>query len=180
MSHSSPDHQQQGTAQVRAEPLTCSRKSGEQYTRHETVEEEIARALGVPHIRRPGLCSDIQTKHRIMMTGPTTLAALLSSLQMGFRTLAIEKRSSEVWQVLSAAKTEFRRYGEVWDKIGRQLDTAKKTVDEAGKRTRAVERKLRSVETLEGLSVDDVLGISSAGLEEEPAEEAVEDISETA
>jgi DNA recombination protein RmuC len=114
-------------------------------------------------IRRPGLCSDIQTKHRVMMTGPTTLAALLSSLQMGFRTLAIEKRSSEVWQVLSAAKTEFRKYGEVWDKIGRQLDSAKKTVDEAGRRTRAVERKLRTVETLEaGTSVDQVLGLTAA------------------
>lgn len=115
-------------------------------------------------IRRPGLCSDIQSKHRVMMTGPTTLAALLSSLQMGFRTLAIEKRSSEVWQVLSAAKTEFRKYGEVWDKIGRQLDSAKKTVDEAGRRTRAVERKLRDVETLEvGVGVDDVLGLSAPG-----------------
>ncbi len=89
-------------------------------------------------VRRPGLSSDIQNKHRVMMTGPTTLAALLSSLQMGFRTLAIEKRTSEVWQVLSAAKTEFRKYGDVWDKIGRQLDTAKKTVEDAGRRTRAV------------------------------------------
>ncbi|MBE0529571.1 MAG: DNA recombination protein RmuC [Rhodospirillales bacterium] len=125
-------------------------------------------------IRRPGLCSDIQTKHRVMMTGPTTLAALLSSLQMGFRTLAIEKRSSEVWQVLSAAKTEFRKYGEVWDKIGRQLDSAKKTVDEAGRRTRAVERKLRSVETLEGTSVEEVLGFPPPGqedIDDEPIEE---------
>ncbi len=101
-------------------------------------------------IRRPGLASEIQTKHRIMIQGPTTLAALLSSLQMGFRTLAIEKRSSEVWQVLGAAKAEFLKYGQVWEKLGKQLDTARKTVDEAGKRTRAVNRKLRDVETLEG------------------------------
>lgn len=100
-------------------------------------------------IRRPGLASELQNKHRIMIQGPTTLAALLSSLQMGFRTLAIEKRSSEVWQVLGAAKSEFTKYGQVWEKLGKQLDTAKRTVDEAGRRTRAVTRQLRDVETLE-------------------------------
>ncbi|WP_233281612.1 DNA recombination protein RmuC [Sphingomonas changnyeongensis] len=100
-------------------------------------------------IRRPGLASDLQSKHRVMVQGPTTLAALLTSLQMGFRTLAIEKRSSEVWQVLGAAKAEFMKYGQVWEKLGKQLDTAKRTVDEAGKRTRAVERRLREVETLD-------------------------------
>lgn len=100
-------------------------------------------------IRRPGLGGDIQNKYRVVLTGPTTLAALLTSLQMGFRTLAIEKRSSEVWQVLGAAKAEFRKYGEVWSKLGKQLDTAKRTVDDAGRRTRALERKLRDVETME-------------------------------
>lgn len=105
-------------------------------------------------LRRPGLHSELQSKHRVMVTGPTTLAALLTSLQMGFRTLAIEKRSSEVWQVLAAAKAEFRKYGDVWDKLGKQLDTARKTVDEAGKRTRAVEKKLRDVETLDSQSVE--------------------------
>jgi DNA recombination protein RmuC len=96
-------------------------------------------------IRRPGLVSELQAKHRIMIQGPTTLAALLTSLQMGFRTLAIEKRSSEVWTVLGAAKAEFGKYGQVWDKLGKQLDTARRTVEEAGKRTRAVSRKLRDV-----------------------------------
>lgn len=100
-------------------------------------------------IRRPGLSSELQSKHRVMLTGPTTLAALLNSLQMGFRTLAIEKRSSEVWKVLSAAKDEFRKYGDVWDRLSKQLATAQNTVTEAGKRTRAVERKLRDVETVE-------------------------------
>jgi DNA recombination protein RmuC len=100
-------------------------------------------------IRRPGLVSDLQVRHRIMVQGPTTLAALLTSLQMGFRTLAIEKRSSEVWTVLGAAKAEFEKYGQVWDRLGKQLDTARRTVDEAGKRTRAVSRKLRDVEALE-------------------------------
>ncbi len=102
-------------------------------------------------VRRPGLVQDIQSTHRVMLTGPTTLAALLTSLQMGFRTLAIEQRSSEVWQVLSAAKAEFRKYGEVWSKLGKQLDTAKRTVEEAGRRTRMVERKLRNVESAEQL-----------------------------
>jgi DNA recombination protein RmuC len=100
-------------------------------------------------IRRHGLVNDLQARHRIMVQGPTTLAALLTSLQMGFRTLAIEKRSSEVWTVLGAAKTEFDKYGHVWDKLGKQLDTARRTVEEAGKRTRAVSRKLRDVEVLE-------------------------------
>jgi DNA recombination protein RmuC len=111
--------------------------------------------------RRPGLCSDIQATHRVMLTGPTTLAALLTSLQMGFRTLAIEKRSSEVWQVLGAAKAEFRKYGEVWNKLERQLETAKKTVEEAGRRTRAVERTLRDVETIEQTGIDTLLLHSS-------------------
>lgn len=99
--------------------------------------------------RRPGLIREIQTQHRIMVAGPSNLAAFLNSLQMGFRTLAIQKRSSEVWKVLAAAKDEFQKYGDVWDKLGKQLDTARKTVDEAGKRTRAVERKLREVEVVD-------------------------------
>lgn len=125
-------------------------------------------------LRRPGLQSELQSKHRVMVTGPTTLAALLTSLQMGFRTLAIEKRSSEVWQVLAAAKAEFRRYGDVWDKLGKQLDTARKTVDEAGKRTRAVEKKLRDVEVLDSQSVDLLFDGTSAptDLDGEDAEAA--------
>ncbi len=98
-------------------------------------------------IRRPGLVSRLQNEHRINVTGPTTLSSLLNSLQMGFRTLAIEKRSSEVWSVLGQAKQEFRKYGAVWEKLEKQLATAQNTVKEAGTRTRAVERKLRSVET---------------------------------
>lgn len=108
-------------------------------------------------VRRPGLASKLQTEHRVLVTGPTTLMSLLNSLQMGFRTLAIEKRSSEVWQVLSAAKEEFRKYGDVWDKLGKQLATAQNTVRDAGTRTRAVERKLKDVQTLEVAAQDDVL-----------------------
>ena len=82
--------------------------------------------------------------YRIVVAGPTTLAAILSSLRMGFRTLAIEKRSSEVWGILAAVKTEFGKFGDVMDKLRRQLNTASKTVDETGTRTRAMERQLRS------------------------------------
>ena len=99
--------------------------------------------------RRPGLIREIQSSHRVMVAGPSNLAAFLNSLQMGFRTLAIQKRSSEVWKVLAAAKAEFQKYGDVWDKLGKQLDTARKTVDEAGKRTRVLERNLRGVEVLD-------------------------------
>lgn len=118
-------------------------------------------------IRRPGLARDLQNKHRVMVQGPTTLAALLTSLQMGFRTLAIEKRSSEVWQVLGAAKAEFMKYGQVWEKLGKQLDTAKRTVEEAGKRTRAVERRLREVETLEGPEAPAILELIVPDVEED-------------
>ena len=100
-------------------------------------------------VRRPGLASRLQAEQRVMVTGPTTLMTLLNSLQLGFRTLAIEKRSSEVWQVLGAAKTEFAKYGQVWERLEKQLQTAQNTVGEAGRRTRAVERRLRQVETLE-------------------------------
>ncbi len=125
-------------------------------------------------VRRPGLCSEVQARHRVMLTGPTTLAALLTSLQMGFRTLAIEQRSSEVWQVLGAAKAEFRKYGDVWNKLGRQLDTARKTVEEAGRRTRAVERRLSEVETT-GLQTGVVPSLTGAAEEAAEAEWEVAD-----
>lgn len=127
-------------------------------------------------IRRPGLSHELQSKHRIMLQGPTTLAALLTSLQMGFRTLAIEKRSSEVWTVLSAAKAEFEKYGQVWDKLGKQLDTARRTVEEAGKRTRAVSRKLRDVETIEPGDAPALLElVVPDGLQDNDDEESVDD-----
>jgi DNA recombination protein RmuC len=97
-------------------------------------------------MRVAGLVARLQSKYRVTVAGPTTLHALLNSLQMGFRTLAIQKRSSEVWRVLGEAKTEFQRYAEVWDKLDKQLQSAQKTIHEVGTRTRAVERKLRQVE----------------------------------
>ncbi len=99
-------------------------------------------------LRSPGEVADLLHRYRIVVAGPTTLAAILSSLRMGFRTLAIEKRSSEVWEILAAVKTEFGKFGDVMDKLKRQLNTASKTVDETGTRTRAMERTLRTVEEL--------------------------------
>jgi DNA recombination protein RmuC len=99
-------------------------------------------------IRRPGLADLVQREHRVAIAGPTTLAALLNSLQMGFRTFAIEKRSSEVWTVLGEAKTEFRRYADVLDRIRNKLLEATTAVDRASVRTRAIERKLQGVEEI--------------------------------
>ena len=99
-------------------------------------------------LRVPGQVTELLQRYRIVVAGPTTLAAILSSLRMGFRTLAIEKRSSEVWEVLSAVKTEFGKFGGVMDKLKRQLNTASKTIDETSVRTRAMERNLRTVEEL--------------------------------
>jgi len=101
-------------------------------------------------IRRPGLGDMVQRESRVIIAGPTTLAALLNSLQMGFRTLAIEQRSGEVWAVLGEAKTEFRRYGDVLDRIKHKLQEATNAVDTAAVRTRAIERKLRGVEETQG------------------------------
>jgi DNA recombination protein RmuC len=97
-------------------------------------------------LRRPGLCDTLQREFRIVVTGPTTLAALLNSLQMGFRTLAIEKRSSEVWELLGAVKTEFGKFGDVLAKTKKKLQEASNTIDQAEVRTRAIERKLRKVQ----------------------------------
>jgi DNA recombination protein RmuC len=99
-------------------------------------------------IRRPGLVDWLQRECRIMVAGPTTLVSLLTSLRMGFRTLAIQQRSSEVWRVLSAVKTEFEKFGGVLDKVQKKLEEAQKVVEDAGVRRRAVDKKLRDVEVL--------------------------------
>ncbi len=96
-------------------------------------------------MRRPGLSAEVQHKFKITITGPSTLGAFLTSLQMGFRTLAIQKRSSEVWQALGEARSEFEKYGAWVEKVKKNIEAAGKTLDEAGTRTRAIERKLRDV-----------------------------------
>ncbi len=99
-------------------------------------------------LRRPGLMEFLQREHRITLAGPTTLLAMLNSLQMGFRTLALEKRSSEVWQVLGAVKTEFAKFGTVLAKVKSQTETVLKTIDSAEVRSRAMGRVLKQVEAL--------------------------------
>ena len=99
-------------------------------------------------LRRPGLMEALQREHRITLAGPTTLLAMLSSLQMGFRTLALEKRSSEVWQVLGAVKTEFGKFGDVLAKVKSQTESVLKTLDNAEVRSRAMGRALKKVEAL--------------------------------
>ena len=125
-------------------------------------------------LRRPGLMEALQREHRITLAGPTTLLAMLSSLQMGFRTLALEKRSSEVWQVLGAVKTEFNKFGDVIARVKSQTETVLKTLDSAEVRSRAMGRALKMVEALpetqaqslipadQDFDRDPVIGIDSA------------------
>jgi DNA recombination protein RmuC len=99
-------------------------------------------------LRRPGLMESLQRDHRITLAGPTTLLAMLTSLQMGFRTLALEKRSSEVWQVLGAVKTEFGKFGDVLAKVKSQTETVLNTLSSAEQRSRVMGKALRNVEAL--------------------------------
>lgn len=99
-------------------------------------------------LRRPGLCEGLMQKWRVVVAGPTTLGALLNSLQLGFRTLAIERRSSEVWALLGAVKTEFGKFGDLLDKTSKKLQEAGNTIHSASVRSRAIERKLRTVQEL--------------------------------
>ena len=108
-------------------------------------------------LRRPGLLEALQREFKVMLAGPTTLLATLTSLQMGFRTLALEKRSAEVWEVLGAVKTEFGKFGDVLAKTKKKLSEASDTLDAAAVRTRAMERQLRKVEALPEAQVAQLL-----------------------
>ncbi len=122
-------------------------------------------------VRRPGLIDDLQRLHRVVIAGPTTLSAILSSLQMGFRTLAVEKRSSEVWQLLGAVKTEFGKFGDMVAKAREQVDKASRTLGAYETRSRAIERRLRDVQALPETAARSLLG-------EEPQAEAQEGVSQ--
>ncbi len=108
-------------------------------------------------LRQPGLCEQLMKNYKVIITGPTTLAALLNSLQMGFRTLAIEKRSSEVWSLLGAVKTEFGRFGDLLDKTHKKLEEASNSIDIAARKSRNIERKLRKVQELPAEEAEQVL-----------------------
>ena len=109
-------------------------------------------------LRRPGLVDALQRDQRIAVAGPTTLLALMTSFHMGFRTLAIEKRSSEVWKTLGAVKTEFSKFGDVLDSVKSKLDQASTQIEKTGVRTRAIERRLRDVESLPSEGEQGLLG----------------------
>ena len=109
-------------------------------------------------VRKAALLEDLQRNYKIIVTGPTTLAAILNSLQMGFKTLAIQKRSSEVWQVLGAVKKEFENFSGIMEKAQKNIQTGLNQLDDVmGKRTRAIQRKLKGVEALSEAETKSIL-----------------------
>lgn len=124
-------------------------------------------------LRHPGLFEILQRKYRVTVTGPTTLSALLNSLQMGFRTLAVQKRSSEVWKILEAVKTEFKKFSSQLDKVDKQLNTASKSLNDLRlTRTNVMSRKLKDVGTIETIEAKEVLELPDT---ENDNEEVLED-----
>ncbi len=111
-------------------------------------------------LRRPGLADTLQREWRVSLAGPTTLAARLNSLQMGFRTLAIEQRSAEVWAVLGAVKTEFGKFGEALAHTKKKLDEASNSISKAETRTRQLSRRLREVEALPAGDAEQLIGVA--------------------
>ncbi len=109
-------------------------------------------------IRRAGLCDVLLREHRVIVTGPTTLSALLNSLQVGFQTLAIEKRSSEVWALLGAVKSEFGKFSDILEKTHKKLQEASNTIDHAARKSRTIERKLKTVQEIPAAEAVSLLG----------------------
>lgn len=180
------DYERLLDAQERADPVAVEEASKALETRIRLEAKTIAdKYLAPPHttdfallflpteglyaevLRRPGLSDLLQREYRVTVAGPTTLTALLNSLQMGFRTLAIERRSSEVWQVLGAVKTEFTKFGDVLAKTKAQLETVTRSIDKAEVRTRAMARQLKAVEALPGEQAVELLGAELESDEEE-------------
>jgi DNA recombination protein RmuC len=112
-------------------------------------------------LRCPGLADFIQREHRVIIAGPTTLVALLNSLQVGFRTLAIEKRSSEVWKILGAVKAQFSTFGDVLARVQKKLQQATSDIETVGTKARTMQRKLREVENIAVNASDDVFGFAN-------------------
>jgi DNA recombination protein RmuC len=115
-------------------------------------------------LRVAGVMENLQQKYRVVIAGPTTLSAIITSLRMGFRTMAIEKRAGEVWKVLGAVKTEFGKFGEVLDTLKKQVQTVANTIDKSQTRTQAMKRTLRNLDQLPVGEADEILGL------EEPEE----------
>ena len=172
-------------AAERADPLAEAAASAELVARIKVFARDIAsKYVCPPHstdfailflpteglyaevLRRPGVADAIQRDHRVTIVGPVTLGAFLNSLQMGFRTLAIEQRSSEVWQVLGAVKGEIAKFGDAFDKVKKKLTEATRQMDHMDTRKRALLRTLREVDTLAGPS-EPLLGLSPPPLDED-------------
>ncbi|WJF89510.1 DNA recombination protein RmuC [Paraburkholderia bonniea] len=179
------DYERLIDAQERADPAAVEEASRALETRIRAEARTIAeKYIAPPHttdfallflpteglyaeiLRRPGLTDMLQRDYRVTIAGPTTLTALLNSLQMGFRTLAIEQRSSEVWQVLGAVKTEFGKFGDVLARTRSQLETVTRSIEQAEVRTRVMNRKLRDVEALPGEQAAGLLGEMPAEADE--------------
>jgi DNA recombination protein RmuC len=124
-------------------------------------------------LSRPGLFDTILRDHKVIVAGPTTIAALLSSLSLGFKTLTIEKRSSDVWRLLGAIKTEFTTFGTLLEKTRKKLDEASSSIDTAAVRTRRIQRKMQGIEQLPASEADALLGIESANLPEAEVTELI-------
>ncbi len=120
-------------------------------------------------LRRTGLFEALQRDFRVIVTGPTTLAALLNSLQMGFKTLAIEKRSSEVWELLGAIKAEFGKFGVILSKTHKKLQEVSNTIDDASRKSRTIERKLRNVQEMPASDAINLLGAGELDVDDDAA-----------
>lgn len=172
------DYQRLLDAQERAEPLAVEEASRAIETRLKNEAKSIhEKYVSPPHttdfallylpleglyaevLRRPGLAETLQRDFRVSLAGPTTLAALLNSLQMGFRTLAIEQRSAEVWAVLGAVKTEFGKFGEALAHTRKKLDEASNSIAKAETRTRQLSRRLKEVEALPAAESEQLIGV---------------------
>lgn len=175
------DYQRLLEAQERVDPLGVEEAAKALETRIKAEAKKISdKYINPPHttdfallylpieglyaevLRRPGLCDVLQRTYRVTIAGPTTLTAILNSLQMGFRTLAIEKRSSEVWTVLGAVKTEFGKFGDVIEATKKKLDAAANQFNQVDVRTRAIQRQLRGVEALPVVEAQQLIGVPIA------------------
>jgi DNA recombination protein RmuC len=169
------DYERLLDAQERADPAAAESAAAALETRLRNEAKSIrSKYVAAPHttdfailfvpteglyaeaLRRPGLVQRLQDEHRIMLAGPTTLLATLNSLQMGFRTLALERRSAEVWQVLGAVKTEFQKFGDMLAKTKKKLQEAQNTIGQTEQRTRVMANRLESVEALPDPRVRDL------------------------
>lgn len=172
-----PEAAEEGARRLELRIRQCARDISEKYLEPpHTTDFGIlflpTEGLFAEVLRRAGLADQIQRDFRVVIAGPTTLWSILNSLQMGFRTLTIQKRSSEVWSLLAAVKTEWTRYGEVLDKVQKQLNQATDTLEKAQVRTRAIGRKLKGVQELPSDEAHALLALESGDPREEDADQS--------